>query len=364
MSVMATQSANDVLMGGSAVTAFRFVNVGDRIAGRIVTEPRALQEREYDRNNPGNGPGKTYKDGTPIMGLGVDIQTDLREGPDDDGVRRLYVMGQRFKQAVRDAVLAARARGLEVGGWLDVTHSGLGEPPSPGANAPKLYAATYVPAGAAASADVLGMGQGQQQQAPQYGQQPTGYGQQQPAQGYGQPAPQGLPGQMLAQQQQQAQGQGYAPGGIHGQQPQAAPAYGQPGYGMGAGQQQPTYDPAQQQQQPAYGQTPQPQGYGQPAGQGGGYGQQPTTDQPGYGQPGSQYGQPQQAQQYQQAQPAQSPAEQPAAQPQTTTPGAGSGLSPADEQRVRTLIAVGLDDATVAGAVAGITPQQVAALRG
>lgn len=139
-------SANDVLMGGGGAPTAKFVNPGDTIGGRIVSEPRAYQEREYDPRNPGNGAAKFYpKSGDPIMAVNVDVQTTLRDpmDPEDTGIRRIYIEGKRLKDAVRDAIRAVGGSGLEVGGELHVTFTGLGQAEA-GMNAPKLYAARYV----------------------------------------------------------------------------------------------------------------------------------------------------------------------------------------------------------------------------
>jgi hypothetical protein len=47
--------------------------------------------------------------------------------------------------AIGTAVRTAGASSLDVGGMLAVVHSGLGKPPSPGFNAPKLFTAQYQP---------------------------------------------------------------------------------------------------------------------------------------------------------------------------------------------------------------------------
>lgn len=146
-------SANDVLMGSGGAPTAKFDQPGVTIGGLILAEPRVYQEREYDPRNPGNGAPKFYpRSGDPIMSVSVDVQTNLRDAadPEDVGVRRIYVEGKRLKDAVRDAVRAAGASGLEIGGRLDVTFTGLGVAESAGMNAPKLYTAKYVSAGNAA----------------------------------------------------------------------------------------------------------------------------------------------------------------------------------------------------------------------
>jgi len=165
---------NDVLMGGGSQPTAKFTNPGDTVGGRIVAPPRAHQEREYNPANPGQGTPKYFPSGDPIFGITVDVQTNLRDDAEDNGVRRIYVEGKRLKEAVRTAVQESGAARLEVGGELHVTFTGLGTPSSPGVSAPKLYTARYLPA---AQAAVMG-GQPQQTPAPA------------PAQAFAQPAPQ------------------------------------------------------------------------------------------------------------------------------------------------------------------------------
>lgn len=70
------------------------------------------------------------------------LQTDERDGEDDDGRRALYVKGQ-MQSAIRDAVIAAGADKLEEGGVLAVQYYADGEAPKKGMNKPKLYKAQY-----------------------------------------------------------------------------------------------------------------------------------------------------------------------------------------------------------------------------
>jgi hypothetical protein len=137
-------SAADFLMGGSVPSA-KFPTLGATISGRITTEPTVEQQRDYTTGEP-----KFWDDGKPQMQMVVTLATTDRDPAvqDDDGTRRLYVKGQ-LKNAVAQAVRAAGARGLEVGGVLTVKYIRDGERKNPRFNAPKEYAAQYVPAAAA-----------------------------------------------------------------------------------------------------------------------------------------------------------------------------------------------------------------------
>jgi hypothetical protein len=137
-------SADDFLMGGGVPSA-KFPTVGTVVTGRITQEPTVEQQRDYT-----SGELKFWDDGQPQMQMVVTLATSERspEINDDDGTRRIYVKGQ-MKTAVAQAVRAAGARGLEVGGILTVTYSHDGERKNVRFNAPKNYTVEYVPAAAA-----------------------------------------------------------------------------------------------------------------------------------------------------------------------------------------------------------------------
>lgn len=125
-------------LGGGGVPSGKFSTPGDVVGGAIAIEPEQRQQTDYK-----TGEGLTWKDGSPRMQLVVTVQTDLRdpEVEDDDGKRRLFVKGE-MRKAVQKAVIAAGARGLDVGGELHVTYTGDGEKKG-NLDPPKLYSATY-----------------------------------------------------------------------------------------------------------------------------------------------------------------------------------------------------------------------------
>ncbi|MGW0537843.1 hypothetical protein [Streptomyces sp. NPDC003032] len=137
-------SADDFLMGGSVPSA-KFPTLGAILTGQITSPPTVEQQRDYT-----TGDLKFWEDGKPQMQMVVTLATTERDPAvaDDDGTRRLYVKGQ-MKNAVAQAVRASGARGLEVGGQLTVKYVRDGEKKNPRFNAPKEYAAQYVPAAAA-----------------------------------------------------------------------------------------------------------------------------------------------------------------------------------------------------------------------
>lgn len=188
-------SADDVLMGGgSAPPAAEWAQPGSRVEGTIVGKPRSYHAREFAANGQA-GDLKYFPSGDPILGVMVDIQTPLR-GPDDNGIRRLYVESQRMMTAVRDAVRVAGAAGLEAGAWISVVWTGTEQ--GKGTIPAKTWVAEYR---RASQAPVT------LPNAPTPAPTPA------PAGNPWDPAPavQTLPQQALAQAQQYAAAQGYAP---------------------------------------------------------------------------------------------------------------------------------------------------------
>jgi hypothetical protein len=138
---------NSFLLGGGGKSA-RFENPGDTIKGVIAAPPELRQQTDIATGVP-----KTWDNGDPVYQLVVQLQTDLREDADDDGLRNLYVSGgfkrASLQKAVADAVRASKAKGLEVGGTLAVRFTGEEPPAKKGFSPAKLYAAQYQPPSAA-----------------------------------------------------------------------------------------------------------------------------------------------------------------------------------------------------------------------
>lgn len=152
-------SPNDILFGSGTPSA-KFEARGDTLTGPI-TKLGASQQTDFRTKEP-----KTWPDGKPMMQVEVSIKTSLRDPSveDDDGVRRLFVKGKNLTAAVKDAVRATGAKGLEIGGVLTVTYTGDG-PAEKGLSAPKLYEAEYVkPNPAKAANAALGLTEPAQQE--------------------------------------------------------------------------------------------------------------------------------------------------------------------------------------------------------
>src|SRR5687768_7339809 len=133
---------------GSGSPGFSFNYPGDTVTGQILTEPKAVQARDFASGQPAFWPS-----GDPKMQTVFQIQTALRnyEGinsPDrmrpDDGVRTIYLKGKWMEKATKEAILAARASWLDIGGWIQFTYTG-DDMTSKAGNKPKLFDVKYQP---------------------------------------------------------------------------------------------------------------------------------------------------------------------------------------------------------------------------
>jgi hypothetical protein len=133
---------NDFFTSGVKVPAAFDKNtpVGTTVMG-IITD--AVKRQKTD---PKDGSPKTFPDGNPQMQVVITIKTTLRDpaDPDDEGLRRLYASGS-MQKAIGQALVKAKAPGLEQGGVIAVKFTGLGVASGPAMNPPKLYSATYQP---------------------------------------------------------------------------------------------------------------------------------------------------------------------------------------------------------------------------
>lgn len=138
-------TAEQFLLGAGGKSA-KFETIGASITGTIDATPEVRQQTSLETGTP-----LVWDNGDPKMQLVVTLKTELREDEDDDGLRKLYVKGSKdpasksMHAAVAGAVLAAKAKGLEIGGRLAVTYTGDGVSKTRGFNPPKQYEATYQP---------------------------------------------------------------------------------------------------------------------------------------------------------------------------------------------------------------------------
>lgn len=135
---MYNNSANEMLMSGG-VPATKFDQIGITLTGTISAPPEVQQQKDFTTGEP-----LTWDDGKPRQQIKVILDTDQRDPADayDDGQRALYIKSGLMK-AVRTAIRAAGAKGMEVGGKLTVKYVGDGEPPKRGMNPPKQYSVVY-----------------------------------------------------------------------------------------------------------------------------------------------------------------------------------------------------------------------------
>ena len=124
--------------------AVKFARIGDSVTGTI-TRPYALREAtEIGSNRP-----KLDSRGQPVQMAVVELQTDVREGPDDDGIQILYADKFAMRKAIGQAIREAGADDMEVGGRLTVTF--VSESPSDKGAPQKNFSAKYVRPGAAST---------------------------------------------------------------------------------------------------------------------------------------------------------------------------------------------------------------------
>lgn len=155
MSTM-TPDANSILMsGGGAFASFK--EHGDTITGTVTQVGDPYQVREWNQATMrSDGPPKFTKAGKPVYAFHVSLATDERDqfNPDDDGERTIDVNSWRMQDALRAAIKAAGAPGLELGAQVTLTYT---RDETPGDNrSGKHYVAQYV-----RPANVALMGTGQ-----------------------------------------------------------------------------------------------------------------------------------------------------------------------------------------------------------
>lgn len=131
--------------GGNAWSAD---NIGDKISGTIRLIERR-QARSLDTKQL-----ETWDDGSPKMLTYIELETDLRERDDDDGVRALYAKGGRnfeaaqgtgtsMEVAIAEAAKAAGSTSIDEGATLAVQLTGFSKPTTRGYSPAKLYRAQY-----------------------------------------------------------------------------------------------------------------------------------------------------------------------------------------------------------------------------
>lgn len=142
--------ARSLIMGNSS-PAMAFNYRGDKIVGKIITEPKAVQQTVYDPKNPTSKLPAFWPSGDPKMQVIFQVETGWRnyEGinrPDqtkpDNGVRTIYLKGKYMERATADAIRAAGVDWLDVGGMISFEYTGDDMTSLAGVK-PKLFTVRY-----------------------------------------------------------------------------------------------------------------------------------------------------------------------------------------------------------------------------
>jgi hypothetical protein len=134
-------TANEALFGKNrGAPAWRWGAPGDSAQG-VITALSATQQRDMRTKEL-----KYFPSGDPIMIALVTVQTGLHDPtlPADNGERTIWVSGRYMTKAVKDAMMRAGTRELEVGGWFEVTYTHDG-PAERGLRPPRMFTAEYIP---------------------------------------------------------------------------------------------------------------------------------------------------------------------------------------------------------------------------
>ena len=128
-------SFSQLIKGGSGKAAFNKDSMpGATVTGTIVNIVGPRQKKEY-----GTGKLMFSQKGNPKYETLITVQTNLRETPDDDGRRTIYInMWGVQLHAVTEACKEAHCEGPVEGDTFTATYTGLGQA-QPGMSAPKLY---------------------------------------------------------------------------------------------------------------------------------------------------------------------------------------------------------------------------------
>lgn len=144
---------------GTGAKSWSPEGIGESLTGTIRLVERR-QQKSFDGGSP-----LTWDDGSPRLLTYIELDTDLRESDDDEGVRALYAKGGNFEpasgkgtsleRAIVDAVKKAGANSIEEGATLTVGLTGLGKATTRGYQPPKLYSAKYEPPKTSVAVDDL-----------------------------------------------------------------------------------------------------------------------------------------------------------------------------------------------------------------
>lgn len=169
MSQYEDNDADDFLLnaGQKGPRAAVFPNVGAVVEGYILERPKKTEQRDIATNEIKRFPNS----GDPMMQVLIKLQTTLRDpdSPDDDGRRTLYAKNT-MTNAIGEAMRAAGAKRLEVGGFLQVGRTADIPPKQRGYQPTKNFVAKYTPPASQAADDMFN--QPQQAAEPQFSSPP------------------------------------------------------------------------------------------------------------------------------------------------------------------------------------------------
>jgi hypothetical protein len=134
--------------------------MGDQISGTIKGIKR-VQQTDFTTGEP-----LFWSNNDPRMQTVVELQTDLSDNSDDDGVRTVWLKGGRNYEAAQgsgtsgevalaEAAKDAGVKVIEEGSELTIRCTGLSKPTTRGYQPAKLYKMKLVPAKASVAVEAL-----------------------------------------------------------------------------------------------------------------------------------------------------------------------------------------------------------------
>ena len=136
--------------------------IGETIKGVIRLVERRPQ-REF-----GTGKDLLWDDGRPRLLTYIELETDIKDDDDDDGVRALYAKGGKnfepaqgtgtsMEVAIAEAVRAAGEKSIDEGATLAVQYTGIAKPTTRGYQGANLFKAQYkAPVSSVSTDDLFG----------------------------------------------------------------------------------------------------------------------------------------------------------------------------------------------------------------
>ena len=135
-------------LGGDGGKSWLPEEIGDMISGKVM-ESKSIQQTDFTTGAP-----LFWSDEKPRMQGVVNLQTDLRDDDDDDGIRTVWLKGGENYEpkegsgrsgmvALREALVAAGVEDCEDGGTLTVKYTGIAKPTTRGFQSAKLYKAKF-----------------------------------------------------------------------------------------------------------------------------------------------------------------------------------------------------------------------------